>query len=512
MFQPTSDVVVHRFDQQVALFHNRTGRHALLSLGALSQLEDETDPMAPLVQRLDRLLMLDKPSSEQLGQLIVCRSRLLVWHGDPCQIWFPTPEYRTAGGHGYQALDLDSKASKVWQLINEARTAQGIADNLMIPVEEVLDIFRPWTSFERQLIQLRPRAPHPRDHGLSRLVRPPRPDNERPDHQFGDAGDTDLLHYHLHEINDGTTHFDNRETTVAHALAVPHPALGGQTYGARLFDRIRATSDLPTTPCVLEIGCGDGELCRDWNRQAEQQGYAPRYHRADLSPELLKTQRAAHPESFGVMADAVALPFADAAFDLVISNEVIADLKSAPYPISAGSTQLEAAIESRIQRYDLEFGTEPVLVNIGAWMMLEELARVLKPGGFGWVTEFGDLDKEPEQATQLDHPEISIHFGRLLQVARALGLEASCLSLGDFLLLDYQAQQLSRGSWEAIRALARAKAIHLPARAWTPSTLHTALPMALTGLRWVPMCDEGVGPLISRFVALVVQKPKMPAE
>jgi SAM-dependent methyltransferase len=262
---------------------------------------------------------------------------------------------------------------------------------------------------------------------------------------------------------------------------------------------------------VLEIGCGDGELSRDWNEAATRRGYSPHYLRADLSPELLNTQRTAAPGTFGVQADAVALPFPDSSFDLIISNEVIADLKAAPYPLSGASKQLESAIESRIHRYDLRFDEGPALVNIGAWMMLEELCRVLKPGGFGWVSEFGDLVSEPEQATQLDHPETSIHFGRLLQVAHSLGLEACCVPLGDFLQLDYQAEQLSRGSWHALRALARAEALHLPARAWTPATLQGQLPMALNGLRWVPMWDEGPGPLISRFLALIIRKPKRPA-
>ena len=58
-----------------------------------------------------------------------------------------------------------------------------------------------------------------------------------------------------------------------------------------------------------------------------------------------------------------------------------------------------------------------------------------------------------------------------MQVAQSLGLEASCVALGDFLLLDYQAPQLSRGSWEALRALARADGVHLAARAWTSDSL-----------------------------------------
>jgi len=45
---------------------------------------------------------------------------------------------------------------------------------------------------------------------------------------------------------------------------------------------------------------------------------------------------------------------------------------------------------------------------------------------------------------------------------------------------------------------------HLQARAWTPQTL--TLPWAVEGLEWVPLSDEGPGPLITRFMALLIQK------
>jgi SAM-dependent methyltransferase len=507
MFQPADDVELHQFERHVVLFHNRTGRNVILSAEGLADLRLEKDPQAPLVRRLAGLFMLDTPSATQLGGLVVCRSRLVLWRDNPLRLWCPAPAHRTHGGHGYLSLQLTERESEIWALINDSRTVRDIADALGEALDALLATLAQWTPFTRQLIQLRHRPPHPRDQGLSRLVSPPRPDNDRPDDQFGDDGDTDLLHYHLHDITDGSTHFDNRETTVAHALAVAHPALAGQPYGARLLDQLVAGQALPQRPLVLEIGCGDGELSRDWMTQAASHGYTPLYVRADLSPELLRTQEASSPGTFGVLADAISLPFREQSFDLILSNEVIADLKSAPYPNPSGSLELREAIESRVQRYGLQLEAETTLVNLGSWMMLEEIERLLKPGGVAWLSEFGDLEKAPEQAAQLDHPEVSIHFGQLLQVAQSLGFEAHCLPLGDFLHLDYQAAQLSRGSWEALRALARSQALHLPARAWTPESLHERLPETVNGLRWVPMWDEGPGPLISRFFVLRVRKP-----
>ena len=126
------------------------------------------------------------------------------------------------------------------------------------------------------------------------------------------------------------------------------------------------------------------------------------------------------------------------------------------------------------------------------------------PGVTAWISEFGALDEVPRETTHLDHPEVSIHFGYLLTIARALGLQASCVPLADFLQVDLGASWLSRYSYEALRARMHLQRGHLAARAWTADTLE--LPWRVEGLSWVPVADEGPGPLITRFMALVLQR------
>ena len=137
--------------------------------------------------------------------------------------------------------------------------------------------------------------------------------------------------------------------------------------------------------------------------------------------------------------------------------------------------------------------------------MNEELARVMAPGGVAVLTEFGGIDEIPRETEQLDHPEVSIHFGHLCAVSRALGLSARCVPLADFLRADLSQSWLSRHSHEALRARMRAEGRHLAARAWTPQNL--SLPWPVEGLEWVPLSDEGPGPLMTRFIALVLVKP-----
>jgi ubiquinone/menaquinone biosynthesis C-methylase UbiE len=94
---------------------------------------------------------------------------------------------------------------------------------------------------------------------------------------------------------------------------------------------------------VLDIGCGPGAyiLCA-WER-------SPRSITGlDVSSLYLKDIRAHMPQTHGVLASAMQLPFADASFDVVFLNEI--------------------------------------LFHVNAVSALGEVRRVLRPGGILWVS------------------------------------------------------------------------------------------------------------------------------
>ena len=66
---------------------------------------------------------------------------------------------------------------------------------------------------------------------------------------------------------------------------------------------------------------------------------------------------------------------------------------------------------------------------------------------------------------------------------------------------DPGARWLSRGSFEALRCLEPG----LQARAWTPASL--TLPEPVEGLRWVPVTQDGPGPVVTRFWCLLLRRP-----
>jgi SAM-dependent methyltransferase len=75
---------------------------------------------------------------------------------------------------------------------------------------------------------------------------------------------------------------------------------------------------------TLEVGCGEGRVARD---------LASRGHRVtavDASPTLLRAAAEADPGRQYVLADAAALPFDDASFDLVVAYNSLMDVDDMP--------------------------------------------------------------------------------------------------------------------------------------------------------------------------------------
>jgi len=80
----------------------------------------------------------------------------------------------------------------------------------------------------------------------------------------------------------------------------------------------------PAGRATIEIGCGEGRVARD---------LAARGHSVtavDASPTLLRAAAEAHNEGRYLLADAAALPFADASFDLAVAYNSLMDVQDMP--------------------------------------------------------------------------------------------------------------------------------------------------------------------------------------
>lgn len=491
----------------MVLWNARTGRHLAVSHAVYAELERWTPGLLPppdlaaVARRAEELFLLHESPAPDVPRMIPCRSRLVLALPEIPALWLPDPWMRTPGGHAWREHRISAAMLDFWRACNGSRTVAQAAENAGLSLGRACEFVAELTGPNTQAMQLRDRPVTRRDPSLERLVTPPRGRNARPADQYGDAGETTLGAYHHVGITDGATHFDDRETTIAHAFGLSHAGLAGQRYGERLFDVLEARGHVDRDATIVEVGPGDGELGEAFLARAR----GPLdYVRIDASPELLRTQRARMPGTREFLGSATTLPLADRSVGLLVSNEVIADLSAVPYDSAESAFGAAREVEERLRRYRIAPHPGPALYNLGAWLFIEEIARVLAPGGVAWLSEFGTVDELPEETAQLDHPEVSIHFGQLEAVARALGLRARLEPLAECLRFDMRAEQLARHSYEGLRARMRMEGRHLAARAYSPDTLE--LPWRVEGLQWVPLSDEGPGPLVTRFMALTVER------
>src|ERR1051325_8425040 len=150
-----------------------------------------------------------------------------------------------------------------------------------------------------------------------------------------DRSSETITDFHLHDIEDASWEFDQIEPTVNHSFRFPHEALGGLDYGSRFCVSTLRPEVVPLmnrSPVleVLEVGGGTGSFARSFIKQAASLNEAGvNYHILDLSPALMKNQRKILSEvlleSRHFQQNATEFELPDHAFDLIVSNEVIAD-------------------------------------------------------------------------------------------------------------------------------------------------------------------------------------------
>ncbi len=341
--------------------------------------------------------------------------------------------------------------------------------------------------------------------------------------------------YHQMTITDGDGQFDHQETTLSHLLRIPHAALArpdgtrtppGRSYGQALADVLLARG-LPEGPVrVLEIGAGLGYVARDVIQRLRDAEREVRYTIIELSPALAAAQQQRIGDAATWIQGDVLGVAVDGTFDVILSNEMAGDLPArqltradvglAPDSGSADRDKLRA-ISPAVADLGvvIDDAPEPFYLQTGAIEMITRIATWLAPGGTAIVTEFGDVAAWPRLSTQLDHPELSTHFGHLLQAARGAGLEGKIEFVIDLLEFDRTLQGLAttRSHFRALRALAADAGIALEKIGYTPALLaHTVgnkLDLDDIGeLRWDKIEDRLMGLVPHEFKALVLGNPR----
>ncbi|HKU77962.1 MAG TPA: class I SAM-dependent methyltransferase [Pyrinomonadaceae bacterium] len=304
------------------------------------------------------------------------------------------------------------------------------------------------TSQERQLIKFTLQL-EDLDHPFTYVNIVPRNlyHSERKDQPRPDSSTEAIIDFHLDGIEDANWEFDQIEPTVNHCFRFPHEALGGLDYGSRFClstlkpEVVPLMNSSPTLE-VLEVGGGTGSFGRSFiNQAAGLNATRINYHILDLSPALMENQRkilsGLLPESRHFQQNATEFDLPGHKFDLIISNEVIADFPVASVQKNeAGEVYGDGAYY--MEKYDLweKDAPDSFVVNSGAFRFIERAWKHLRPGGTLIVTEYGTEHKYPARSFNLNHDEFTIHFGHLAACAAKLGFQCRLLTLKEFLNFD----------------------------------------------------------------------------
>lgn len=252
----------------------------------------------------------------------------------------------------------------------------------------------------------------------------------------------DVERYHQSEIIEAMDQFDDIEATLSHVFRERHKALNNKSYGEAFV--ISVLRYCPRPLRILEIGGGVGFFSRDILDYLK--AHHPNiynnlsYTICDLSPALSNSQKrlcAGHLDKMNFRVENM-LSFQDEeGFDLVISNEVIADLPSKLFYGMNDPLSDSSAVEY-IRKYNLDISSWPniAFINTGAIQFAENLKNIVSKGGMAILTEYGNLNSEPEPVQLGEHREYSIVFKHIESVSNQLGYQASTLGLSDFMDFD----------------------------------------------------------------------------
>jgi len=341
-----------------------------------------------------------------------------------------------------------------------------------------------------------------------------------------------IIDFHLHGIEDANWEFDLIEPTVNHCFRYPHEALGGLDYGSRFCTRTLTHDVLPLLDQrdelhVLEAGGGTGSFARSFIQQAKSLVAADvEYHILDLSPALMENQRKILsdllPESRHFHQDATKFEIPDQVFDLIISNEVIADFPVASVQRIGDKSDQTFTGDGvyYLDKYQLPVTDAPesFLVNAGAFQFLEQAWKHLAPGGTLIVSEYGAEQRYPARSYHLNHDEFTIHFRHLAACAEKVGFQCRLLALKDFLSLDDDILVLN-GREEHLLCLNHIFSryeVTLPFAIISKSEFKLrcgkiADEIGLSGYSFSPLkTGYHFGPNIKDFFVLIMNKPQSP--
>lgn len=243
----------------------------------------------------------------------------------------------------------------------------------------------------------------------------------------------------------------------------------GKPFGGCLLNRLKSNGIISEGDELVMVGDGLGYISEAIQNELEVSRMQVSIPGLDIAPKLITEQQKRNPWQKITQGDCLELGKYFPRPDGIIANEVIADLptivvkpdvladlfKEAKVGNSTFNLDLFAAkagIKDKNQlkllhelydyydKYDLtdldfRLAHDFAATNIGGFKLIEQASTVLRPGGWIWLSEFGDTKPNvwPTPTNLGDHVEWSINFDQMQRVAEKLGFQTEIVPLADFI-------------------------------------------------------------------------------
>ncbi|MBY0414602.1 MAG: class I SAM-dependent methyltransferase [Bdellovibrionales bacterium] len=255
-------------------------------------------------------------------------------------------------------------------------------------------------------------------------------------------------HFHQKKLADGLLNFEVHETTCSFILRHENLFLSGDSYGKRLFDKIYQKNNKITS--VLEIGAGLGYLAKKFiKRHKEICDSKLSYTIFDLSPELIENQKKNIKASKVSWIEGDALEISkkikDKSFDVVIANEMLADLpvevlekKGLPESTKLNSSQIKT-----ITSFQKNFEGN-IFIPVGLLKMVSELKKFCHPDSKIILSEYFTRHGGGNIVPLHQHDECRLNLNLTAELIRNEGFDVEVISMIDYLEMNLNVQPLSK--------------------------------------------------------------------
>jgi 2-polyprenyl-3-methyl-5-hydroxy-6-metoxy-1,4-benzoquinol methylase len=364
---------------------------------------------------------------------------------------------------------LGSDEAIILKKITGSDKIEDISRSVKIAKKDVLRVIKKFSSKEQDAVSLLDRplvklkskqAKNTKYYDILTSIR-----NEFNSARKSEEDNKAIKEYHQERILDAVEQFNKVEMTVSHVYREPHVLLNGRNYGAAFADVLIKKGVVSSKISILEVGGGTGIFGKSFLDEIKVA--APgiyktiKYAFFELSPALIKSQqkisRGHHNIVRFIEGDIESHNFRDEKFDLILSNEMVADLnvvklRKADFEEPSTLTRDKKRSIDIISEYGINISDAPkeFLFNLKAIEFLILIKKILNPGGKAYIVEYGSQWGYPKAVVLQGHVEHSIHFDHLERVAQKLHMSPKLTCLVDLLRFNTNTKVVDVISWSGI--------------------------------------------------------------